>query len=260
MPAALAAAEHPEGRGPALARLEQAWADAVSGALRFALVTGEPGIGKTTLAGELARRAHAQGGAVLLGRSDEHALVPFQPWIEALERLLEALPAADVDHWLTAHDGALARLLPARSPAQAAAGGPRERYLAFELVRALLDDVAARRPVLLVLDDVHWADADSLSLLRHLARSAPRGRLLVVLCARPAELEPAVAQTLAELRREGPLVHVDLAGLDDDAVAALLARRTGATDRESARRYRARSGGNPFFLDELLREAQEAGG
>ena len=197
---------------------------------------------------------------MLLGRSDERALVPFQPWIEALERLLEALPAADVDHWLTAHDGALARLLPARSAAQALTGGPRERYLAFELVRALLDDFAARWPVLLVLDDVHWADADSLSLLRHLARSAPRRRLLVVLCARPAELEPAVTQTLAELRREGPLVHVELAGLDDDAVAALLARRTGATDNESARRYRARSGGNPFFLDELLREAQEAGG
>jgi DNA-binding SARP family transcriptional activator len=259
LPAALAAAEHPEGREPVLTRLEQAWADAESGAPRFALVTGEPGIGKTTLAGELARRVHAQGGAVLLGRSDEHALVPFQPWIEALEQLLEALPAADADHWLTAHDGALARLLPARSPTQAAAGGHRERYLAFELVRALLDDAAARWPVLLVLDDVHWADADSLSLVRHIARSAPRRRLLVLLCARPAELEPAVTQTLAELRRAGPLVDVELAGLDDEAVAALLARRTGAADHESARRYRARTGGNPFFLEEILREAQEAG-
>ena len=237
LPAALAAAEHPEGRGPALARLEQAWADAVSGARRFALVTGEPGIGKTTLAGELARRAHAQGGAVLLGRSDEHALVPFQPWIEALEHILEALPAAAVDHWLTAHDGPLARLLPTRSPAQASVGDHRERYLAFELVRALLDDVAEQWPVLLVLEDVHWADVDSLSLLRHLARSAPHRRLLALLCARPAELERAVTQTLAELRRAGPLVHVDLTGLDDDAVAALVARRTGATDHESARRY-----------------------
>jgi DNA-binding SARP family transcriptional activator len=259
LPPALAATERPEGRGTVLARLEQAWTEAVSGALRFALMVGEPGIGKTTLAGELARRAHAQGGAVLLGRSDEHALVPFQPWIEALERLLEALPDADVDHWLTAHDGALARLLPARSAAHASAPGPRERYLAFELVRALLDDVAARRPVLLVLDDVHWADADSLSLLRHLARSAPRARLLVVLCARAGELEPAVTATLAELRREGPLVRVELAGLDEDAVAALVALRTGATDRDSARRYRARSGGNPFFLGELLRETQESG-
>jgi predicted ATPase len=178
--------------------------------------------------------------------------------------LLATLPDADADHWLTAHDGALARLLPARGSAHGTAGGPRERYVAFELVRALLDDVAARRPVLLVLDDVHWADADSLSLLRHLARSGPRWRLLVVLCARPDELEPAVTRTLAELRREGPLVHVELAGLDDDAVAALLARRTGVSDRESARRYRARSGGNPYWQpvlpNELLREAQAAGG
>jgi DNA-binding SARP family transcriptional activator len=259
LPAALAVAEHPEGREAALARLEQAWADAVSGARRFALIAGEPGIGKTTLAAELARSAHAGGGTVLLGRSDEHALVPFQPWIEALERLLEALSPADADHWLTAHDGALARLLPARSPAQAPAGGERERYLAFELVRALLDDVAARRPVLLVLDDVHWADPDSLALLRHVARAATRAPLLVVLCARADELEPATARVLAELRREGPLVHVDLAGLDEDAVAALLARRTGTADPLSARRYRARTGGNPFFLEELLREAEAAG-
>lgn len=259
-PAILAAAEPPEGRAATLARLEAAWADAVAGARRFALVTGEPGIGKTTLVGELTRRAHAQGGAVLLGRSDEHAPVPFRPWIEALEQLLDALPAADADHWLTAHDGALARLLPARGAAPEPAGGSRERYLAFELARALLDDVAARWPLLLVLDDIHWADADSLALLRHLARAGPRTRQLVVLCARPAELEPAIAQTLAELRREGPLVHVDLAGLDEEAVAALLARRTGTSDPEAARRLRARSGGNPFFLGELLREAQETGG
>ncbi|HYP47068.1 MAG TPA: AAA family ATPase, partial [Thermoleophilaceae bacterium] len=128
LPADLASAEQPEGRASELARLEQAWADSARGALGFALVTGEPGIGKTTLAGALARHAHAQGGAVLLGRSDEHALVPFQPWIEALERLLEALPAEDVDHWLGAHDGALARLLPARGPAQHPAGGSRESY------------------------------------------------------------------------------------------------------------------------------------
>jgi DNA-binding SARP family transcriptional activator len=259
LPAALAATEAPEGRGPALARLERAWAEAASDALRFAVLAGEPGIGKTTLAAELARRAHARGGAVLLGRSDEHALVPFQPWIEALERLLDALPAADADHWLSAHDGALARLLPGRSLAPAAAGGARERFLAFELVAALVADVAGRWPVLLVLDDVHWADADSLSLLRHVARSAPRTRLLVVLCARADELEPATARTLAELRRAGPLVHVDLPGLDDDAVGALLARRWGVTDRLSARRYRARTGGNPLFLEELLREAHEAG-
>ena len=173
------------------ARLEQAWAEAVAGGRPVAFVTGEPGIGKTTLAGELGRRAHAQGGAVLLGRCDEQALVPFQPWIEALEGLLGALPAADVDHWLTAHDGALARLLPARSAVQAPAGDPRERYLAFELVRALLDDVAART--------AGPARARRRALgRRRLAQPAapPRpigvaARLLVLLCARAAELGPA---------------------------------------------------------------------
>jgi DNA-binding SARP family transcriptional activator len=260
LPAALAATERPEGRGPALARLEQAWTDAASGAVRFALVTGEPGIGKTTLAGELARRAHDRGGAVLLGRCHEDSLVPFQPWIEALERLLEALPPAEADHWLTAHDGALARLLPARAPAHESGDGARERYLAFELVRALLADVAARTPVALVLDDVHWADADSLALLRHLVRSVPQARLLVLLCARPAEMGPGVTETIAELRRAGPLAHVELSGLDEEAVATLLARRGEAIDHAAARRYRARSGGNPLFLDELLREAGEAGG
>jgi DNA-binding SARP family transcriptional activator/tetratricopeptide (TPR) repeat protein len=259
LPAALAAAVSPEGREEALAQLERAWSGALSGALHVALIAGEPGIGKTTLAGELARRAHATGATVLLGRSDEFALVPFQPWVDALERLLEALPEAETDRWISAHDGALARLLPARAPAQPAADGPRDRYVAFELVRELLDDTAERRPLLLVLDDVHWADADSLSLLRHLARSSPRRRLLVVLCARPTESTPALAQTVAELQREAPLVRVELAGLDDDAVAALLARQTGTADAESARRLRARSGGNPFFLGELLRAAQAGG-
>jgi DNA-binding SARP family transcriptional activator len=261
LPAVLAAAEHPEGREPALARLERAWTEAAARrALHVALITGEPGIGKTTLAAELARRAHAGGGVVLLGRSDEHALVPFQPWIEALERLLAALPAADAEHWLSAYDGALARLLPARSAAaQEPASGSRERYLAFELASELLGEVAARWPVLLVLDDVHWADADSLSLLRHVVRSSPDARLLAVLCARSAELEPAAAQLVADLRRAGPLVHVDLTGLDEDAVAAVVARRTGASDPDAARRYRARSGGNPLFLDELLREALAGG-
>ena len=256
LPPPLAAAAYPEGREAALGRLEEAWAAAVARGPRLAVVTGEPGIGKTTLAGELARRVHAQGGAVLLGRNDEHALVPFQPWIEALERLLESLPAATADRWLTEHDGALARLLPTRGGSVAAADSPRDRYLAFDLVRALLADVAAHWPLLLVLDDLHWADTDSLSLLRHLARAATGARVLAVLCARADELQPAATQTLAELRREGRLVHVELTGLDDDAVAALLARRSGASDREAARRYRSRSGGNPFFLKELLREAE----
>ena len=199
---------------------------------------------------------------MLLGRCDEHALVPFQPWIEALERLLDALPAADADHWLTAHDGALARLLPARSAAQAPPGGPRERYLAFELVRALLEDVAARRPVLLVLDDVHWADADSLALLRHVARvGARRAAARAAVRARgPSSSRPSPRRS-PSCAASGPLVsrRPRRPRRRRGGRAARAAHRA-AIDHGAARRYRARSGGNPFFLEELLREAQEAGG
>jgi len=126
-------------------------------------------------------------------------------------------------------------------------------------VRALLERTAEHRPLLLVLDDLHWADQDSLALLRHVARNALRARALVLLCVRETELSAEVAQVIADLRREGPLVNVALAGLDDDAVAAVLARRTADADAETARRYRRRTGGNPFFLDELLRDEQERG-
>ena len=124
--------------------------------------------------------------------------------------------------------GALAER-PRRCPRAAAArprrrGAPEHgapaRYLAFESVRALLEHTAGVRPVLLVLDDLHWIDGDSAALLRHLTGSPVRARLLVVVTARAHELTPSAVATLAELRRAGPLVHEVLTGLDDEAVAA----------------------------------------
>ncbi len=156
LPAPLARTARPEGRETPLARLQAAWSDAGSGTLRIAVAAGEPGIGKTTLLGELARRVHADGAAVLFGRSDEHGLLPYQPWVEALERHLSDLPAVERERRLG--DGALARLLPSLGGVADAADAPGERYRAFEAVRAVLEAAAAERPVLLVLDDLHWAD------------------------------------------------------------------------------------------------------
>ena len=245
----------PEGRRPTLDRLGRVWNEALGGDARVALLAGEPGIGKTTVAGELARRVHAAGAAVLYGRCVEQVLVPFQPWVEALEGLLGDLPPGEAEHWLAAHDGALARLLPARGGESAPEHGAPARYLAFESVRGLLEHTAAARPVLLVLDDLHWVDPDSAALLRHLTGSLVRARLLVLVLAREHELNAGAAETLTELRRAGPLLHEALAGLDDEAVAALLARR--GVDVAAAWRYRERTGGNPFFLEELLRDERE---
>jgi DNA-binding SARP family transcriptional activator len=248
LPVPLARTAPPAGRERALASLEAAFADVATGGLRVAVVTGEPGIGKTTLAGELARRVHARGGAVLYGRCDEQLLLPYGSWVEALERLLAELPPEDAERWLALHDGALARLLPGRAPAGAGPPGlPRERHLAFEVVRRLLEATAARRPLLLVLDDLHWADEDALGLLRHLARAAPAAPMLVLLCARDAELTLAGAATVAELRREGPVTGVALEGLDDEAVAAVVCRESGAADARAIRRLRPPHGRQPVL-------------
>ena len=181
--------------------------------------------------------------------------MPYQPWVEALEGLLGDLARDEAEYWLTVHDGALARLLPARGGEGAPEHGARERYLAFESVRGLLEHVAAASPVLLVLDDLHWADADSAALLRHLGSSLVQARVLVLILAREQELSAGAAETLAELRRATPLLHVALSGLDDEAVAVMLAQRD--IDADAASRYRLRTGGNPFFLEELLRDEQE---
>ncbi len=94
---------------------------------------------------------------MLFGRSDEQGLLPYQPWVEALERHLDGLPPVERERRLG--DGALARLLPSLAqPSRRAADPAGERYRAFEAVRALLEETAAERPVLLVLDDLHWAD------------------------------------------------------------------------------------------------------
>jgi tetratricopeptide (TPR) repeat protein len=257
LPAALARTAAPEGRGAALDRLERAWSEVVAGRARAALLAGEPGIGKTTLAGELGRRVHAAGAAVLYGRCVEQVLVPFQPWVEALEGLLAGLPPEDAARWVSVHDGALARLLPARGGGGAPEPGAPARYLAFESVRGLLEHAAAARPLLLVLDDLHWVDADSAALLRHLAGSLAHARLLVLVTARREELCPAATEALADLRRAGPLLDEPLAGLDDDAVAALLARH--GADAAQAAYLRERTGGNPFFLGEVMRDERERG-
>jgi predicted ATPase len=256
LPRPLERTARPVGRDTQLRRLEEVWADAASGTLRVAVLAGEPGIGKTTLVGELARRVHARGAVVLYGRCDEEPLLPYQPFVEAVERLLEAMPPEERELRLEQRDGALRRLLPGSGPSTSGHDGATARYLLFEAVRALVEEVAHDRSLLLVLDDPHWGDEGTLALLRHLVRTASHRRLLVVLCIRPAELNPGSAAMLADLRREGPQVDVPLEGLDTAAVDTLLEARIGSHERDLAERLRRRTGGNPLFLDELLRDAE----
>jgi predicted ATPase len=198
---------------------------------------------------------------VLYGRCDEDTLVPHQPFVEALERLLRALAPEEREGLLGPHRAELSRLLPALDPGAGGggeAGGEAGRYRAFEAARALVEAAAARRPMLLVLDDLHWADRPTLLLLRHLGRMVDRAPVLVLGTYRDTELERAdpLAGLLADLRRDQPLATIAVEGLSEPEVADLIGQPPGAGGG-LAHALRARTSGNPFFLTELRRDLRE---
>src|SRR5262249_36871558 len=179
------------GRGDELAQLGVLWQRATTGELGAVLVGGEPGVGKSRLAGELAQRAHDTGGIVLYGRCDEDLAAPLQPFIEAVRVLAPVLGAGRLRAVRGA--GELMRVLPelgdllGYQPA-VRADADTERLALFDAVTQLLATASRDAPVLLLLDDLHWAGKTTLSLLRHLLRGARGGRLLVVGTYRDTEL------------------------------------------------------------------------
>lgn len=251
------------GRDDDLRALLVLWERVREGGTGVALVGGDPGVGKTRLTAELARRAHLDGALVLYGRCDAEALVPYQPLVEALERPLAA-GAIGLAALAPGHAAELHRLFPwLAGPPEAHAPGAEDpelaRYRLFEALRAAVATLAARGPVLLLLDDLHWATAPTAALLLHLVRSL-EGPVLVVGTYRdaPADLagrpfEPG----LVELLRRPETTVRTLAPLDEAAVAALVAQ-TGAADPSAlARRLHRQTAGNPLFVAELLRDLTE---
>ncbi|MGH9036966.1 MAG: ATP-binding protein, partial [Acidimicrobiia bacterium] len=255
----------------------QLWKEATAGGRRVALLAGEPGIGKTRLAAELAGSVHAEGALVLAGRCDEDLGVPFQPFVEGLRHYAAHTSAPRLGRY----GGELARLAPelARSTpdlAEPLRSDPEtERYRLFDAVAAWLADISGETPTLLVLDDLHWAAKPTLLLLRHVLRSPEPLRLLVVATYRDSEVDRGhpLAELLADLPRiEGQLagggepisVRFSLTGLDQAAVTAFIERAAGhALSEEDAALPRAvwtETEGNPFFVAEVLRHLRESGG
>src|SRR5919106_2460653 len=171
---------------------------------RIALVGGEPGSGKSRLVREFAAEAADGGALVLYGACDAVVHPPYGPFVEALDELVRVTEPEEL------RAGAeLARLLPglaARTGVAPAADPDTERHRLHTAVADLLDGVSRARPVLLVLEDAHWADAPTLGLLRHLARASGRARLLLLATFRDAEVPEALSETLADLRRSDDVV------------------------------------------------------
>ena len=259
------------GREAPLEQLEQLWKEAAAGDRRVALLAGEPGVGKTRLAAELSARAHDGGGIVLAGRCDEDLGVPYQPFVEALRQFVDHTPPHDLRGRLGRYGGELSRLVP--EVADAVAGLPvplssdpeTERYRLFDAVAAWLAAAAAEEPLLLVLDDLQWAAKPTLLLMRHVVRSADAKRLLVLGTYRDTELghDHPLVEVLADLRRQGGVRRIALAGLDSSGVAAFLEQAAGHAlgddDLALAAAIHEETEGNPFFVREVLRHLAETG-
>jgi predicted ATPase len=173
------------GRDAERQELDEVWAAARAGQRRTVLIGGEPGAGKTRLAFEFARRCAAEEAIVLLGVCDTELAIPYQPWAGALEQLIEAMPT-EVRAALAEPLAEVLPLVPQLERAlpglhRGPSGDPEtERYRLFHGVDAVLAAAATSAPVVLVIDDLHWAGAPTLAMLRHLARSASATPLLII--------------------------------------------------------------------------------
>jgi class 3 adenylate cyclase/tetratricopeptide (TPR) repeat protein len=261
------------GRQDEVAILDAAAKRVASGEGRELLfVAGEPGQGKTTLVAEFARRAHEAKMTVLLGRCDEEVGAPYRPFHEALLHLVASADESILRSHVAAHGGELERMVPAlrqrlgEVPAPQSTDADTERYLLYGAVAGLLGTASTDTPVVLVLDDLHWADRPSLLLLRHLVAHSATQRLLIVGTYRDAELQSThpLEEALAAFHRESAGIStISVKGLDDTGVIAFMEAAAGHELDDAgvglAHQLYGETDGNPFYVAEVLRHLSESG-
>ncbi len=263
------------GRGAELGELTRLWelargdegASPVHGvrAPRVVVLSGDAGIGKTSLASELARRAHRDGAVVLAGRAPEEGLAPYQAFLEALSHYFTTASLDDIRAAVREHGPELAQLVPElrrRVPELPAASTDPEgqRYRLFEAVVGLLGSVSQHAPILLVLDDLHWADRPTLLLLRHLARAPRSDRLMVLVSFRTEAAGDTLHDALTDLRREALSTQLEITGLGESETGELVRLRSGQSPSTSVtREIHRESEGNPFFVEEIIRNLMAEG-
>jgi len=254
------------GRAAETSAADEAWASVRAGGRQVIFIGGEPGAGKSRLAAEIASAVYRQGAVVLLGSCSPEPGGPYQPFAECLEQLLGGTQAGALAGCLPDSAAELLRLTPLvwrhrpELAAPATDGGDYRREL-FDAFAALLHAVGEERPVVCVLEDLHWARQPTLQLLDHVAQRSARtaSRLLVLGTHRTTAPDRSDDLTfaIADLYRLDGVRRLDLAGLSVEEVAQYLATE-GRLGERRAREYatvlRDQTGGNPFFLRELWRD------
>jgi DNA-binding NarL/FixJ family response regulator len=240
------------GRTAELGSLDRALAELQRDRWSAVEIVGEPGIGKSRLLAELGVRAEARGHIVLAGSASElEGDLPFGVFVDALDEYVAGLEPRRLEAMDEAARAELPHVLPSLpAGSRPAATLQIERYRTHRAMSALLEALAAAKPLVLLLDDVHWADSGSVELLGSLLRRPPAAPVLVALTVRPRQVSERLGASLQRADRTCDLIRLDLAALDAGSARELLGAAVGAAEAEA---LYAQSGGNPFYLQELAR-------
>jgi DNA-binding NarL/FixJ family response regulator/tetratricopeptide (TPR) repeat protein len=233
------------GRERELSALARALDGVAGGQAAFVELAGEPGIGKTRLLAELAGRAERRGCLVLTGRATEFERdAPYGLWVDAVDAYLQTLTTVRLRRLAGGELAPLAVALPAFSDLLGGPAAPAERYLVHRAVRGLLERIAAPSPLVVCLDDVHWADPASLNLVAALARRPPERGVLVAVAYREGQAPDALVAALGDAARAQRAQRLSPAPLSEAEAAALCGE-------EFTFELYELSGGNPFYLEQL---------
>jgi DNA-binding NarL/FixJ family response regulator len=242
------------GRAAELGVIDGVLADLERRSFRALELRAEPGMGKTRLLSELAGRGDALGHIVLSGSAAElETDLPFWMFVDALDEYLQALDERRIKALEAETLSDLAGVFPALQRHEAGAAQGADRYRTHRAFRQLLEALAATKPLVLVLDDLHWADPASLELLSSLLRRPPDAAVLLAIGLRPRQLDEGTGGALERARSDGILTRVELGALSASEARELLGPDVGGATAET---LYEESSGNPFYLQQLARSPQ----